>query len=85
MFRVEVQTKLPDGWTTELLIFKDPEKVKKAKQIIKEKLGFETSYLIVNATCSPLPEGDEIYQISIETYSKLSSLSDEIIDLTPDP
>ena len=83
--RIEVQTKLPTGWQTEMLIFRDQNKIKKVKEIIKKNLGFETNYLIVNASCSQLPQGDEIYSISIDTYWKLYDLADEIEFLTPDP
>ena len=83
--KIEVQTKTANGWLTELMIFRNPEKIEKAKKIIEEELGFETTYLIVNATCSPLPQGDEIYSISIDTYWKLYDLADEIEILTPDP
>ena len=82
---IEIQTKTVNGWLTELMIFRNPEKIQIAKKLIREELGFETTYLIVNATCSPLPQGDEAYEISIGTYWKLYDLADEIEFLTPDP
>ena len=82
---IEIQIKTSKGWETELMIFRDPEKIDKAKRIIRERLGFETNYLVVNAACSGLPQGDEIYEISIDTYWELYNLADEIINLTPDP
>ena len=83
--RIEVQIKTPWGWETEVFKFTDPEKVRIAKRLIKEELGFEANYLIVNMSSSPLPDGDEEFAASVSTYEKLYRLADDIEFLTPDP
>ena len=85
MIKLEVQCKTPEGWTSEVLIFRDPERARLAKEIIEKDLGRFSSYLVVNMSASPLMDGDEEYQITVATYEKLYKLADDIEFLTPDP
>ena len=83
--KIEVQSKVPNGWITEILVFRDLNKIKKVKEIIEKEIGWFSKYLVVNMSSSPLPEGDVDLAISVSTYEKLYSLADEIEFLTPDP